>query len=335
VFRRINSVFLILLTLWLGSWALWPDQANAQRLGGKRRKQVLPTTEVPTGLPYQVIVGDRPAEQTIITLAVGSLTTILTPEAALQFHLGHREQLGLSMSHEKAPQHAIYLRPMAARPVTNAVIEMPSGNVSFFLRVIEVRGGAYAGQFNGEVLVKPPFYTDDLRQLTGQVTELDVKLRQAEQRIREAEKRATEAVATAGRSWDEGVRAGRFEGFVVLEAAATPLKKKRSTELDRVKITQISQLIEGTEGFFALFEVKNRSSRARKLERVEGDGGVKCSFTRTIAHEIAGRATLTVAVYIEAPAEPPTSLVFSIDSMPLRVPLQTRERKEVRSGRQY
>lgn len=335
MFRRINNVSLILWTLWLSGWALWPDQANAQRLAGKRTKQVLRTTDAPTGLPYQVIVGDRPAEQTIITLAVGSLTTILTPEATLQFHLGHREQLGLSMSHGRAPQHAIYLRPMAARPVTNAVIEMPSGSVSFFLRVVDVRGGARAGQFNGEVLVKPPFYADNLRQLTGTITELDVKLRQAEQRIREAEKRATEAVATAERSWDEGVRVGRFEGLVVLEAAATPLKKKRSTELDRLKITQVSPLVEGTEGFFALFEVKNRSSRTRRIERVESDSGAKCSFARTTAHEIAGRATLTVAVYIEAPADPPTSLVFSVDSMPLHVSLQTRERKEVLSGRRY
>lgn len=294
------------------------------------RKKVRAVVTASAPVPYTVIVGDKPANETFVTLAVGGSTTFLTPEAALQLHGVDRTLLGVSESDEKSVLHAIYVRPVAEVGWTNMIIEMPSGNASFFVRAVKGRGTP--GTFTGEVLVRPAFWKEELATARERVSTLYQRLTEVEAQMKREAEAAHRALKAAENARAEGELSARHEGLVIMGRAATALagkKGRRWAENARVKVAQAGEMVPGLDGYWTLFEVRNDTREPRLIDRVERTGaqpqqsaphGCVAHRTKLLAKERA-----YVAVYCEG-ANAPTALSFSGDKFTLVLPIESRAR---------
>jgi len=321
--NRKNNIVSAALAL-VATLALVAFSVCAAPVKKRSRGRVRPTVplrdEVRRNLPYQIVVGEAPADKSIVTAAVGAMTTLYLPEPFLGLRSAHRDKLGIIESDEKTAQHAVYLFPVTGVPSTNVVIEMPSGSASFFLRVMDFGASPQPGQFNGEVIVKPAFYAEEMARLNRTVSDYDLRVQRAERRVREAEVKTMEAVAAAEKSWGAGVLAGRYESLVVLEQTQGGAKKRKTFSAGNVRVTQASPLVPGTEGWFGVFKIENRGTLTKRLDGMETEAG-RVLYARAGTRELLGKTTALIAVYIERPT-PPAAITFNVAGMPLRVQVQ-------------
>jgi hypothetical protein len=271
-------------------------------------------------LNYRITVGEKPAETTEIVMAVGKVTTLYIPDQWLNWHCGYRELIEYNQSDQRASQNAIFLRPRIEFATTNFVLELPNGNISFLIRAINPTGGAKPGQYHGEVIIKSPSYVNELKQLSNKVAELDKKLNVAIEHKLLAEKRADEAIKQSERAKAEGLTKGRIEGARTLERVVPDLKKGKSIEVEKLKVSQLGQSVRTPSGFYLIFEMQNRASSPKKLEQVEVEQGRAYLGSEEVRALMKGERNV-VGVYIEGMKVIPRAVVFTVDGKQVSVPV--------------
>jgi hypothetical protein len=298
---RPNSIALVLAALTL-----------VGALGGSAAAQRKPAgPPPPTDVPYQITVGDAPPERTRVVLAVGALTTVVTPEPVLQFTCGAPETLDVKQSDAKATVHALYLRPVKAAESVTITVEMAGGLVSFFATVIQVKGGARAGNFSGEIQITPRFHQDALERLKADAAALNAKLLAAEQRALAAEYERTQARGAAVKAHADGAAAGRREALALLQRAPHPKPTRERRERGwRVALLGAPQPV--ADGVYLLFEIRHEGKTPVAWD-VQAAG--RDALLAREPGPLAPKQSLTLAIFVAG--EPPPALDFMLDAAPL------------------
>jgi hypothetical protein len=281
-------------------------------LGGPAAAQRKPTgPPPPTDVPYQITVGDTPPERTRVVLAVGALTTVVTPEPVLQFTCGAPETLDVKQSDAKATVHALYLRPVKAAESVTITVEMAGGLVSFFATVIQVKGGARAGNFSGEIQITPRFHQDALERLKADAAALNAKLLAAEQRALAAEYERTQARGAAVKAHADGAAAVRRETLALLErmphAKASLQRREREWTLALLGAPQPV-----ADGVYLVFEIRRDGKKGASFDGVQAAG--RDALLAREPEALAPKQSLTLAIFVAG--EPPPALDFMLDGAP-------------------
>lgn len=275
------------------------------------------TTQPGANLPYRVEVGDGITPPGfIVTLAVGAFTVVRCPEPGLNLVFGNPADIEYQESVDGQRQYQLYLKPKRAGILMNVGIEMPSGFAAFYVRSVAVRGGARVGDFNGEVVIRPSGYRDELARAAARVAELERRAAEAEARAAAAEAGATERVALTRSD------AGR-EALTAIEGVMAALRSRRSpvkAERGRVRIAQVGATARAQRILWALFAIENRNSRSLVLEDVRAEGA-RVALGNAGARQVAGRGSGRVAVRVEFEAEAPRQLTFVVNGANVTVPL--------------
>ncbi|MDQ3685390.1 MAG: hypothetical protein M3430_07270 [Acidobacteriota bacterium] len=269
-------------------------------------------------LPYKVEIGDGITPPGFaVTLAEGAFTVVRCSEPGLNLVFGNPLEIEYQESVDGQQQYQLYLKPKRAGIYTNVGIEMPSGLVTFFVRSISVKGGARVGDFNGEVIIRPSGYHDEMAQAKARLTEMEKKLREAEARSVTVEAAANVRIAAA-RSDDQR------EALTALETITQSLKSQRpsfTAEQVRVRIAQVGSMARRPKSLWTVFSIENRDRRVLTLEDVRVEGA-RVSLGTTGARQIAARGKGRVAVYLEHESEPPRQLTFVVNGTDVTVPLR-------------
>jgi hypothetical protein len=301
------SLFLIAATL-LGALTA-PGAAQTPR---KKARPVVIQTDV----PYQITLGGDAPDHGVVTLAVGALTTLFTPEPVLQFNCGRPETLDVKQSDDQAKFHAVYLRPTQAAESVTISIEMPSGLVSFFARIVEVPSGAKAGNYSGEILVKPKFHETALERLKADAAALQAKLGDAERRALTAEYERTQARGDAVKARAAGLDAGRRETLTLLErmphAKASLQRREREWSL-----ALLGAPLRVADGAYFVFEIRHEGKRGASFDGAQAAG--RAVVVGREPGPIAPKQSLTIALFVEG--EPPAALDAVLDGTPVALPL--------------
>jgi hypothetical protein len=290
------------------------------------KSEPAPSTPEPiaSNLEYQTVIGDKSPEETLVVLAVGYVTVFYTPEVAYQWHCGQRDKLEFISSDEGAEQTAIYLRPTMAFSTTNFVLEMPGGTVSFLIKAVDIPGGARTGQFHGDVFVRPRFYQNELKRLKTQALDASDKLKTSGEKLASALNRIKELEDHNHSAWDEGLREGReslqHDALRAMEISQRLLKSPQSFEIEKVKLTQISEFYKGQTGYWVLLKIENTADSIRKLETVQGEGD-KYVFAGEPYKEIGPKTRRVIAVYIEKSDTSPRAITLSVNGKHKVIPL--------------
>jgi hypothetical protein len=298
---RPNSIALVLAALTL-----------VGALGGSAAAQRKPAgPPPPTDVPYQITVGDAPPERTRVTLAVGALTTIVTPEPVLQFTCGAPETLDVKQSDAKATVHALYLRPVKAAESVTITVEMASGLVSFFATIVQVKGGARAGNFSGEIRVTPQFHVDALQRLKADAAALREKLLAADQRALQAEYERTQARGAAVKAAADGAAAVRRETLTLLQRAPHP-KPTRERRERGWRVALLGAPLAVADGAYFLFELRHDLNTPAAWDGVQAAG--RDALLGREPEALAPKQSLTLAIFVAG--EPPPALDFMLDGAP-------------------
>ncbi len=326
LFKIAASVLAICVVVFISaSESLGQSRGTRQRNGRAVRGQapvanvngVEATPSASGNLPYRVEIGDGITPPGFaVTLAEGAFTVVRCPEPGLNLVFGNPVEIEYQESVDGQRQYQLYLKPKRAGIYTNVGIEMPSGLVTFYVRSVAVKGGARIGDFNGEVIIRPSGYRDELAQAKARVNEMEKRVTEAEARSVAAEAAATERVAAAHSD-------AQREALTAFETMAQSLKSQRpsvTAEQGRVRIAQVGGTARRPKALWAMFSVENRDSRVLTLEDVRAEGA-RVTLGTTGARQIAGRGNGRIAVYVELEREAPRQLTFVVNGANVIVPL--------------
>jgi hypothetical protein len=307
---------LIIIAILISS--LEPSLALTDEKKRTGSKEVAVTSE--EKLPYRVLVGDNVSPDVVVTLATGAVTTLICPEPPVNFLSGHNEELGKRESDDRASNHALYLRPSRAGIFTNVIVEMKSGTASFFVRTIDVPGGAKPGDFHREVVVRPTNYSDQIKELTERSAQLELSLSKAAEKEKELKK----LVEDTKRKTDELVRVAEEkktkESLTILERYMYPIQKPKPVESKMVRIRQVGIVWKDGENI-ATYELTNRSAKESiVVEYVSHDGGLNVVIS-TSQKEIQPNNTVRVAVRVDGTERRTIILNWAVAGNVLKVPM--------------
>ncbi len=266
----------------------------------------------PAPVAYKVTVGDAPPERTRVVLAVGALTTILTPEPVLQFTCGAPETLDVKQSDAKATFHAVYLRPVKPAESVTITIEMAGGLVSFFARIVAVPGGAKPGDFSGAIEVTPQFREDALARLKADAAALQSKLGDAERRALQAEYERTQARGDAVKARAAGMDAARRETLALLQRAPHP-KPTRERRERGWTLSLLGAPLGVADGSYFIFQLRHDGKRPASFDGVQVQG--RDALLGREPGPLPPKQSMILTLFVAGDA--PAALDFILDGAPL------------------
>jgi hypothetical protein len=302
---RPNKIGLFLLAATLIGALTAPGAAQTPR---KKARPVAIQTDV----PYQITLGDAAPDHGVVTLAVGALTTLFTPEPVLQFNCGRPETLDVKQSDDQAKFHAVYLRPVRAAESVTISIEMPSGLVSFFARIVDVPSGAKAGNYSGEILVEPKFHAAALARLKADAAALQSKLGDAERRALQAEYERTQARGVAVKARAEGVDAARRETLALLQRAPHPKPTLERRERGWT-LSLLGAPLGVADGSYFIFQLRHDGKRPAAFDGVQVQG--RDALLGREPGPLPPKQSMILTLFVAGDA--PAALDFILDGAPL------------------
>lgn len=265
----------------------------------------------PRNLPYRVEIGEGitdPAAE--LVLAIGRVTVLHCPEPPLQVLIGRPDGLALAESVEGSSSSDFYLRP-AREGRTNLIIEMKSASVHVGLRIVEIEGGARAGDFHGEVFVRLPRYRDECAANKARVPLLERDLSECRERF---ESLQNDLVRSSQIAIQQAEDRAFTDGLSAFELAATNgTKKFKGEQIGPLAVKQITRAARAGSGtWWVIVEIENKDKKQPVFIQAITAENSRLYLSGAPVRALAAKEKLRVAIAIKpdarggAQGQPPT-----------------------------
>jgi hypothetical protein len=291
-------------------------QAGESKSKHNEKKPAQPAIE---RKPYTIEINEDSTRQGIVvTLAVGSFTVFRCPEPPTQILKGFPEAFYQKESAEGHNNSSVYLTATLPDVRTNIFLEMKSISIDIQVRTIAIKGGAQVGDYNGEVLIKPQRYNEDLAAARKELV-------QAKEEIAQLNTKITELGQEAQGKVIENTDKSALDFLSLLENNQQPIDKTAAVDLagGRIRVYQIGRAVKTAQGWVVLFQIENRSKELMTLDDIKVDHG-NIKTNGTTAKRLNARQDARIALLIQPTQEneAPSQLSFVINGTATSVRLK-------------
>lgn len=259
----INKLLISLLMLSIIT-AIFPNSLAAQN--NRRIRSRANVDAAKPALPYSIVIDPASNQRVEIILAVNTVTTVRCPETPGNLAIGN--DAGLDQDKFKNGGYGFFLRPRQAGLSTNIVIDFNGKwTAEFYIKVVEVKGGARPGDFTGEVIIQKPNYQSELESALAGLSKSRAEVDRLQGRVSELETELKQQQQTK-------VEHNQIEVLKLVETyAQASYKPSPVVELaeGRARACQIGRAQRAGLGWLIVFEIENRAKEQLTISNARID----------------------------------------------------------------